>query len=98
MKQYGSKKATEFNKGDLANIYKSAKAGELKVEKWFMNKLYDLADFYGYDDNRTVEQMERDVLKIIKAEDKQNIISEITEKWFGEYSIKFQKSLNRNHI
>lgn len=98
MKQYGNKKATEFNKRDLSPIYKMAKDGELKVEKWFMNELYDLAEYYGYDDNRAVEFMEKDVLDILKAEDKQSAIDEVSNKWFERLSKKAQLKAVRAYV
>lgn len=98
MKSYGANKATEFNKGNLSPIYKAAKNGELKVEKWFMNRLYELAEYYGYDDNGSVAAEEKDVFKILEAEDKQEVISEVTEKWFSQYSTKAQKSFNRSFV
>ena len=46
MKNYGANKATEFSKKQISVIYGMAKRVELKVEKWVMSDLYDLADYY----------------------------------------------------
>lgn len=101
MKQYGAKFATEFNKRDLAPIYKAAKAGDLKVEKWMMIHLYDMADFYGYDDNRSAADQEREILNILAAEsveEKQKRIDLFTESLFSRYTEKHQKSFDRNFV
>ncbi len=65
MKRYGMNKATEFTAKQISVIYGKAKRGELKVEKWYMKNLYDLADYYGYDYNGSVEFAERYVLNIL---------------------------------
>lgn len=102
MKQYGANKATEFNKGSLSPIYKAAKSGELKVEKWFMSKLYDLADYYGYDHNGSVANEEADVLRILDhmndLEATQELIDSTTELWFERYTEKVRKGFNRNYV
>lgn len=66
MKQYGAMKATEFTKKQISVVYAKAKKGELKVEKWIMSEMYDLADFYNYD-NGSVEFSERIILCILRA-------------------------------
>ena len=82
MKEYGFNKATEFTKKQIGVIYYKAKSGELKVEKWFMSFLYDLADYYGTDSNRLVEERESEVLKILdnvfsnKIDEAQELINE----------------------
>ena len=65
MKQYGNNKATEFSKKQIGVIYRLAKEGKLQVQKSQMKDLYDMADYYGYDDNGSVEQYERHVLIIL---------------------------------
>ena len=99
MKKYGSKKATEFTKRDLSPIYRAAKNGDIHVERWFMNRLYELVDYYGFDDNHTVEDMESDVLKILSDEKNlQKNIDSVTEKWFHSYSKKYQEKFDRNYV
>lgn len=101
MKQYGAMKATEFSKKQISVIYGKAKAGQLKVEKWFMSELYNLADYYGYDDNRTVEFSEMEVKEILNAvfannnDDAQALINYCTEKWFNAYGKKTQAKCDR---
>jgi len=102
MKNYGSKKATEFTRKQINAIFINAKNGNLKVEKWFMNELYVLADYFGFDDNRTVEHQERSVKNILEAvfannyEEAQNIINETADDWFNSYSRKNQAKCDRN--
>lgn len=101
MKQYGFNKATEFTKKQINVIYGKAKSGQLKVEKWYMSNLYDLADYYGYDDNRSVEFEEVFVKKILNAvfdgdmETAQNIIEERTNKIYESLSRKNKERCNR---
>lgn len=65
MRIYGDKKATEFTKKQINVIYAKNKKGELNVSKKVLNDFYNLADFYGYDDNRTVESCEAAILNIL---------------------------------
>lgn len=101
MKQYGYFKATEFTKKQISVIYSKAKSGELKVEKWFMSHLYNLDDYYGYDDNRSVEESELAVLKILKSvfdgdiKTAQKLINETENKWFNLYGRKTQAKCDR---
>ena len=65
MKAYGSRFATEFSKKQIGVIYKLAKTGDLKVERFIMSNLYDLADYFGYDDNRSVADAEASIKAIL---------------------------------
>lgn len=102
MKQYGMQKATDFTRKQIGVIFAKAKSGDLKVEKWFMSELYNLADYYGYDDNRSVECSESDVKKILEAvfsnaiEVAQNLINETETKWYNLYGRKTQAKCDRN--
>lgn len=101
MTQYGFKKSTDFTKKQINVIFAKAKAGALKVEKWFMSELYILADFFGYDDNRSMEMSEREVLSILDAvfaNDAalaQRLIDETATKWYDAYSFKNQAKCDR---
>nr|DAI55022.1 MAG TPA: hypothetical protein [Caudoviricetes sp.] len=101
MKQYGFNKATEFSKSQISVVYGKAKRGEIKVEKWFISELYNLADYFGYDDNHSVEQSEREVKEILKAvfendnEEAQMLINETADKWFSLYGKKTQAKCDR---
>lgn len=101
MREYGPMKATEFTKKQINVVFGKAKAGELKVEKWFMNELYTLAEFYGYDDNRSVERSEVTVKGILEdvfagnIENAQKRIDEAEDEWFKSYSAKNQSRCNR---
>lgn len=102
MKEYGFNKATEFTKKQIGIIYYKAKSGELKVEKWFMSFLYDLADYYGTDSNRLVEERESEVLKILdnvfsnKIDEAQELINKKEDKWYESFGEKMKKSCDRN--
>lgn len=102
MKVYGNgMKATEFNKKDLAPIYRMAKEGTLKVEKWFMNDLYNMADYYNFDNNGNVARYETKVLSLLTIEDVaelQTAIDEMTESEYNLLGVKAQKSANRNMV
>lgn len=104
MKTYGAKKATEFTRKQISVIFKLAKNGELKVEKWYMARLYDLADFYGYDDNRSVEQDEKAILIILNEvfsgniRKAQELINRDSEKVYGLYGRKVQRKCNRDLV
>lgn len=58
MKRYGFQFATEATRKQIGVVYAKAKKGELNIERWLMSKLYEHADYYGYDDNRSVEREE----------------------------------------
>ena len=104
MKQYGANKATEFSKRQIGVIYRMAKNGELKVEKFAMSHLYDLADYYGYDDNHSVERAEVKVLNILDKvfsgdiESAQAAIDEFTAYTFDLMSTKYQKNADRTLV
>lgn len=104
MKQYGAHKATEFSKKQINVIFAKAKKGDLKVEKWYMSELYNLADYYGYDDSKSVEFDEAWVLRILEAvfsgdnEEAQKLIDSTTENWFNRYSLKAQAGKDRSYL
>ncbi len=104
MKQYGARKATEFTRKQIGVIYGKAKRQELKVEKWIMSEFYDLADYYGYDDNRTVEDREVDILRILEAVfagdnvKAQELIDSFTEHVYDLTSNKKRATINRDMV
>ena len=105
MKYYGAKKATEFNKGQIGNIYRLAKTGDLRLEKWMASRLYNLADYYGYDDNGSVERDdEPKILAIIAAvsendiEKAQNLIDQYTNGTWELLGRKTKENANRNLV
>ncbi len=101
MKQYGFNKATEFSKKQINVIYAKAKKGELKVEEWVIKEFYDLSDYYGYDDNKSVEERERYILKILNSvfdgnnEEAQEEIDNYTNRFFELMSKKEQAKVSR---
>lgn len=104
MKTYGARKATEFTKKQIGVIYRMAKAGDLKVEQWIMTDLYNLADYYGYDDNGSVAASETKILEILdkvfagETAEAQNLIDEYTVRTLELISRKRKDSINRNYI
>lgn len=96
MKQYGFNKATEFTKKQINVIFAKAKKGELKVPKFVISDFYNLADYYGYDDNRSVEESETDILRILD-----NVFNNNLEKAqelinaYGEKELKLMSRKNR---
>lgn len=104
MKQYGFNKATEFTKKQINVIFAKAKNNELKVEKWVMKDFYELADYYGYDDNRSIEEKEQFIKSIInnmfdgKIEETQKEIDFYTKKYENSFSRKKNESLDRNLV
>jgi len=100
MKAYGANKATEFTKKQIGVIFANVKNGNLKVEKWVMSRMYDLAEYYGYDDNHSVAEEESDILNILQAvfeknmEKAQKLINEYTEDIFSRLSRRNQQKCN----
>lgn len=67
MRSYGAMKATEFTKKQINVLYALNKNGVLEIAPEVLKRFYNLADYYGYDDNGSVEWDERKVLIIIDA-------------------------------
>ena len=67
MRSYGAMKSTEFTKKQINVLYALNKNGVLEIAPEVLKRLYNLADYYGYDDNGSVEWDERKVLIIIDA-------------------------------
>lgn len=101
MKQYGFYKATSITRKQVGVIYSKAKSGVLKVEKWFMGDIYDLADYYGYDSNRSVEFCEGQIQFILNAifendiEKAQKYIDRTANWWYESYSQKNKAKCDR---
>lgn len=104
MKRYGANKATEFTRKQIGVIFAKAKNNELKVEKWIMSDFYNMADYYGYDDNGSVEDAEREILAILEAvfskdnEKAQELIDNYTERTWNLISKKRQNEADRSHV
>ena len=101
MKRYGYSKETDFTRKQISVIYVKAKSGVLKVEKWFMSELYNLADYIGYDDNGIIEWREmqvKEILKVVFENDikkAQELIGIIADDWFNSSSIEKQIKCDR---
>lgn len=103
MKNYGMNKATEFTKKQISCLYGAAKRGELKIEKWIITEFYDLAEYYGYDDNKSVEEAEKDILAIInsyfeKDGNTQQLIDSYTAKTFDLLGNKRKNNVDRSYV
>lgn len=104
MKQYGMNKATEFTSKQISVIYGMAKRQELKVEKFAIKEMYNLADYYGHDYDGQVARNESSVLRILEnvfannLEETQRLIDLFTESTFNSYTPKYQAKLDRSLI
>lgn len=104
MKKYGVNKATEFTKKQINVIFGMAKRGELKVQKFVMQNFYDLAEYYGYDDNKNIETCEKRILDILEnafagnREIAQALIDEYTEMTYNQLSNKNKKLADKNLV
>lgn len=104
MKRYGMMKATEFTKKQINVIYAKAKSGELAVERWFLKKMYDLADYYSYDYNGSAAREEGNVLRILESvfandiEEAQKKIDWTTKSWLDEYTDKCKAAFDRSLV
>ena len=104
MKTYGANKATEFTKKQINVVFAKAKNGELKVENWYIQHLYALADYYGYDYNRSVEDEERFIKEILDSvftndiKKAQSLIDSQTEKIFNLLSRKNRENADRSFV
>lgn len=104
MKRYGMNQATEFSRKQIGVIFANAKKGSLKVEKWAMSRMYDLADFYGMDSNGSIAKEEQRIKAILdkifagNMEGAQEEIDAYTEIVFGEFTTKAQASFDRSFI
>lgn len=104
MKRYGFNFTTEFTAKQINVIYGCAKRGELKIQKFVMSDLYDLANYYGTDSSRSVARSESYVIDILNDvfeknyTSAQNRIDEYAEILFRSYSDKYQRSLDRTFV
>lgn len=105
MKEYANgMKATTFTKKQINVLYGKAKRGEVKVERWAMSELYDLADYYGYDYNGSIEMFERYALTIIRSmfgennEAPQETVDRFSNWVFSSYTTKKQDQCNHELV
>ena len=105
MKTYGrGLKATQFTKKQVNVLYAKAKKGELKIEKFYIKNLYDLAEYYGYDSNNIVAEEEAGVLLILDSvfsgnlEEAQERIDSDTERLYNSLAYRYQKKADRSLI
>ena len=97
-------RATGFSKKQINVLFAKAKNHELQIEAWFMKRMYSLADFYGYDENRSIEHEEQGILLIIEAvfsgdlEKTQSLINRETENIFDTFIPRYQKTFDKSYI
>lgn len=102
MRTYGAHKAVDFTKKQVGVIFANAKCGNLRVEKWFMQEIYNLADYYGFDDNGSVAKSERAVKLILDAvfakdfENAQILINDTADRWYSLYGKENQAKCDRS--
>lgn len=100
----GFNKITEFTKKQIGVLYKLGKSKELKIEKWVIEDFYNLADYYGYDDNGSIEKRERRILLILdnvfsnNLEAAQEQIDNYTETTFETLTRARQQGSDRSYI
>lgn len=87
MKNYSNgMKATEFNRTQIEEL-----SHKITIERWFFNHLEKMAKYYGYDDSKSVERFEQDVLRALETEsiiDAQKIINRLAEQTISSYGLK----------
>ncbi len=105
MKTYNNgMKATEFSRKQIGVIFAKAKKNELKVEKWIMSMMYDMADYYNYDFNGNAAKDESKILDILNAvfsndtDKAQELIDNYTASTYELLGIKAQKNADRNLV
>lgn len=100
----GFNKITEFTKKQIGVLYRLAKNKDLKIEKWVMEDFYNLANYYSYDSNGSVEKRERRILLILNnvfsnnLETAQEQINDYTETTFKTLTKARQQDADRNYI
>lgn len=102
MKTYGNGySATEFTAKQVNVIYGKAKAGDLKIEKWLMSNIYDMAGFYGIDWSKTAELEEKRIMDILEAvfkndmDQAQKCVDIYTDMQWNRLSLKRQREIDR---
>lgn len=85
-------------------IYGANKAGNLKIEKHIINDFYNLADYYGFDDNKSVERAEFHIMQILNEvfagdfEKAQKHVDEYTERVLADLTPVRIAKLNRELV
>lgn len=104
MKQYGMNQATEFSTKQIGVVYRAAKNQDLRIEKWYINRMYDLADFYGIDENGSVASEEGTIKRILEAvfakdyTKAQALIDDEQDHIFNLFTAKKQKAIDRSKM
>lgn len=104
MKKYGTKFATEFTPKQVGVVYRLAKQKDLSVETFVIRRMYDLADYFGYDDNRSVADEESYIKGILShvfdndLEAAQKAIDEYTERTWNLMGAKARRNADRNYV
>lgn len=105
MKAYANgMKSSTISRKQVGVLYGMAKRGEVKIEKFVMADFYNIADYYGYDDNRTLENDESSLKEMInlafekKYDELQEAVNKYSEKLFHGFSKKRQQESDRSLV
>lgn len=105
MKAYANgMKSSTVSRKQVGVLYGMAKRGEVKIEKFVMADFYDISDYYGYDDNRTLENDESSLKEMInlafekKYDELQEAVDKYSEKLFHSFSKKRQQESDRSLV
>ena len=71
MEQYGANKKAEVNS---KLIYRAAKEGRISIPLWYFMEAKSVGEYYGYDDNRSIERAEGRFQIVTKALEEGNDI------------------------
>ena len=87
MKRYSNgMKSTEFTSKEINDL-----ASKINIEKWLFNHLQSLAKYYGYDDSKSVEREEAEILNILRTEntvEAQKALGRYAERTITAYGLK----------
>lgn len=95
-------KTTEVSRKQINVLFAKAKCGELNIKKWIMNDFYNIADYKGYDDNGSIADDERSILRIIQEvfngtiEKTQDLIDTYTEETYNRLGTKMKEYADKN--
>ena len=98
MKRYGANKKAEVNS---KLIYKAAKEGKITIPLWYFLEAKSTGEYYGYDDNRSIERAEgkfrmvTDAIEAENYEEAQNIIERHMVSIEADYSSKYFATLQK---
>ena len=102
MKTSDTTNSTKITRKQINVIYAKAKSGDLKIERWLMNELYDLPEWPDYDMDKTTIRFKENVLKILDAvfandlEKAQELINETADSRYTKLAAPTRGKLIRS--